>query len=89
LRHWSHSDLLLLALASAALMSSNRKKLRNIQRRIAILILRVFRTTPTDASLVLFDLTPADYKILEITTYSTHRENWLSPANFSVLTRAR
>jgi hypothetical protein len=50
-------------------MSSNRKKLRNIQRRIAILILRVFRTTPTDASLVLSGLTPADYKILEITTY--------------------
>ena len=46
----------------------NRKKLRNIQRRIAILILRVFRTTPTDASLVLSGLTPADYKILEITT---------------------
>jgi hypothetical protein len=57
------------AWASAALMSSNRKKLRNIQRRIAILILRVFRTTPTDASLVLSGLTPADYKILEITTY--------------------
>jgi hypothetical protein len=57
------------AWVSAALMPSNKKKLRNIQRRIAILILRVFRTPPTDASLVLSGLTPADYKIQEITTY--------------------
>jgi hypothetical protein len=56
------------ACASAALMLSNRKKLRNIQRRIYSYSY-VFRTTPTDASLVLSGLTPADYKILEITTY--------------------
>jgi hypothetical protein len=54
--------------AAAAFQKATLKKQRAVQRRMGILMLRDFRTTPTAALLVLSGLTPAEHNISELTT---------------------